>query len=700
MSENSDKEGELDYQGLAPVASITFPELCTASDGKPCHILDQLPACNKVLSVIQCRLDERPPDKLWLVSHQKMIETSATEDARRKACGLIFRILKSHCCLGTIELFMCAHSQQLEEHQRLIVRSLQSAPALRRLNITVLFSSLSKMPELPCFSFLTLLETLECSLIDCSDVAAMLGPLLRTTFSLTILRLDISNNTVSCERELWAALATCKLLSSLTVRFHVANTPTKDDWMPFCEYLEKTSSLRSVYIDVGSFLPAQWLKSTLEALYGNKGLLNVGLANFVVDIEETIAIEKFITENSGIRKFELRWCSWRNDGASDARYDTDDFGTLTPRILPWLSILKRNHVLQKLRLNFRGFSPAECEAFLEELAINRNLRTVFIEDFQEYCWCLRHRGHRTKDGGKCGALHDRRAEIKIVECEQIRQVSLNIATPKALAWFVAEALPLQLGRRVAGLTLYLAHLNLSHESGSTIAEFIESSHSLERLVLDFSYSSPMSEVRRAILSAVHRNASIQLFHLVYPSCSSLEAEQLARTIRQSKTMCWFTLDLNYEAEQMFLSQIFPDISRNYILVGAYVEGVPDVGAGEYQNLLSVMARNERLVARAAEFVAGRSSKHYAEALEFVSSSPALVNKLCALASVDEAEASGMINESVRRLQDMDDFMRIAGVVKRRVVCLMKGWGKLQLDDVDEYSWHCVRKYLRLADVQN
>lgn len=305
-----------------------------------------------------------------------------------------------------------------------------------------------------------------------------------------------------------------------------------------------------------------------------------------------------------------------------------------------------------------------------------------------------------KDGGKFGALHDRRAEIKIVECEQIRQVSVSIGTPKALAWFVDEALPLQIGHRVAGLTLYFPHLNLSHESGSTIAEFIESSHTLEWLLLDFSSSLPMPEVRRAILSAVHRNASIQRFYLFYPSCSSVEAEQLACKIRQSKTLCWVTLDLNYEAEQMFLSQIFPDISRNYVLVGAYVAGVPDVGAGEYQNLQSVMARNERLVARAAEFVAGRSSKHYAEALEIVSSSPALVNKLCALASVDQTEASGMINESARRLQDIDDFMRIVGVVKRRVICLMKEWRKLQLDDVDKYSWRCVRKYLRLADVQN
>ncbi|XP_077553475.1 uncharacterized protein LOC144168345 [Haemaphysalis longicornis] len=705
MDENFGKEGGVGYQVLLAGTSIALPQLCTASDGRPCHILDQLPACNELLTAIRCRLDDEEPDKLSLVSSSGLPENSATEAERREACALIFWLLKSHRCLDTVELFMHKSLQEAEENQALILRSLRTAPALRKLKLHYALSSQSVIPELSCLSFLTLLETLECSVTDSLEMAAVLGPLLETSFSLTTLKLDVFHADLY-GNELWAALATCKLLKTLHVRFCESNFYTKsDNCVSFYESLQQMSTLTSIHIAYTYSHPAQGLISVLKALCGNKGLLNVSFYRFIVDYEEALAIENFLVENSGIRNLELRSCRWRNDGAKAACYDTDDFDTLTPRILPWLSILKTNQGLQKLCLNFGGFLPAECAAFLEELARNRTLRIVSIEDFQQYYSCLCRRGQRSNNGGVSGTIRGRHPEIILAECEQIRQVNLGIYTSEALAWFVTAAVPLGLCHRVTELQLSLDHWRVpTQESASVIAEFIKASNTLTRIKLYF-YSSgdPRNlafwEARSTFIRAVHLNPSIKHFILWYPDCTAADAEELACAIRESKSICYLDLGLGPDSGLLFIFHIWPRISRNYTLVRAHVRDIPHLGRAGYRRFLSVAARNRHLVARAAKFAAGSSSRACAEAMECVSCNPALVDKLCERASVDETEACTMISQSLRVLQDLDYFMQISGVVKRRVACHMDVSGGLQLDDVDQYSWRCVRKYLGLADVQ-
>ncbi|KAH9383346.1 hypothetical protein HPB48_024561 [Haemaphysalis longicornis] len=705
MDENFSKEGMVDNQVLLPGTSIALPQLCTSADGRPCHILDQLPACNELLTAIRCRLDEETPDKLSLVSKNGLPENSATEAERREGCKLVFCLLRIHRCLDTVELEIHRDDGEPGEHQILILRSLRTAPALRELKLKGVLSSLTVMPELSCLSFLTRLETLECSVADSREMAAVLGRLLETSSCLTTLRLNVHvfSDDVSYAQELWAALATCKLLKSLQVGFWYFDFyTTSDNCMPFYESLEQMSTLTCVHIAYYCFHSAQGLKSVLKALGGNKGLVNVILQEFIVDYEEATAIGKFLAENSVIRNFELRSCCWRDDGVKAARYDTDDFGTLTPRILPWLSILKTNHVLQKLRFSFFGFSPAECAAFLEELGRNRTLRIVSIEDFQEYCCCLSRRGHRSKTCKVFDVICNPRTEIILAECEQIRPVKLYIFTAEHLAWFVAAALPLGLRHRVTEVKLKLNWITVNHESASVIAEFIKASNILTRLELDLTSQergAEISEVRRTILKAVLRNSSIKDLDLWYPDCTVPDAVELAYAIGESKSICCLNLCISSDAGLLFLSHIFPSISCNYTLVRVHVTRIPHLGEAVYHRLLSVAARNRHLVARAAKFAAGSTSRACAEAMECVSSNPALVDELCELASADEIEACRMITHRLEGLQDLDNFMHISGVVKRRVVCQMYINGALQLDDVDRYSWHCVRKYLRLADVQ-
>ncbi|KAK8777306.1 hypothetical protein V5799_029348 [Amblyomma americanum] len=48
---------------------------------------------------------------------------------------------------------------------------------------------------------------------------------------------------------------------------------------------------------------------------------------------------------------------------------------------------------------------------------------------------------------------------------------------------------------------------------------------------------------------------------------------------------------------------------------------------------------------------------------------------------------------------MDDFMRLAGVVRERVKCHAFEDGRAQLVSLNEYCWSAIRRYLDLYDIE-
>ncbi|KAL3194504.1 hypothetical protein MRX96_016138 [Rhipicephalus microplus] len=76
----------------------------------------------------------------------------------------------------------------------------------------------------------------------------------------------------------------------------------------------------------------------------------------------------------------------------------------------------------------------------------------------------------------------------------------------------------------------------------------------------------------------------------------------------------------------------------------------------------------------------------------------LLEDLADLANVIAAEIRGMARLHLGRVASLDDYMRIAGVVKERVICLPRGDGRMQLDDLCEDCWEMVRRFLMLDDV--
>ncbi|KAH6941499.1 hypothetical protein HPB50_019156 [Hyalomma asiaticum] len=119
---------------------------------------------------------------------------------------------------------------------------------------------------------------------------------------------------------------------------------------------------------------------------------------------------------------------------------------------------------------------------------------------------------------------------------------------------------------------------------------------------------------------------------------------------------------------------------------------------EWFAIRDVTRRNWDIVARAALFVNGTVVDRYgAEALEVVAEQVSLREELAQQLSVSDAEAAALVRTALRSIHSMDDFMRVAGVVKQRVTCESREDGRLQLDDLNEDCWTLYQDRIYQAD---
>lgn len=76
-----------------------------------------------------------------------------------------------------------------------------------------------------------------------------------------------------------------------------------------------------------------------------------------------------------------------------------------------------------------------------------------------------------------------------------------------------------------------------------------------------------------------------------------------------------------------------------------------------------------------------------------------MEEVAELTSVSVEEAAAKVKEGLRSFESMDDFMRLAGVVNKRVACHSREDGRTQIDALNADCWAVVRQYLKLGDIQ-
>ncbi|KAL3240839.1 hypothetical protein MRX96_047902 [Rhipicephalus microplus] len=195
------------------------------------------------------------------------------------------------------------------------------------------------------------------------------------------------------------------------------------------------------------------------------------------------------------------------------------------------------------------------------------------------------------------------------------------------------------------------------------------------------------------MQALSINKSIRKLSLGYVDLDDTEAQILVDKLQATRTLCeLFLYSSTGESFISFLHKLSPIISSNYTLICLKIQRSIWPYEGAFA-VSSAVSRNWSLVTRAAHFVMGMRHRYCASALELVHWNPAVVAKVQELASVDENEAVSRIQNCLKSFSELDDFMRMAGVVKWGVTCDTRDDCRLQLTDLSRDCWLHIREYL-------
>ncbi|KAL1466748.1 hypothetical protein MTO96_026455 [Rhipicephalus appendiculatus] len=396
------------------------------------------------------------------------------------------------------------------------------------------------------------------------------------------------------------------------------------------------------------------------------------------------------------------------------------------RLLSWPSMQWQNRVLRSLDLDVSWCSTKHCLHLLDALERSPDsLQTLSLRNLLDdgclkaVCETVRKRGL-----GRRVSIKDQMVDFRD---HLILPLSQEVTAVTVSSKFLNDTLcvlrnvfeVLATCRHVTSLRLLLHFCN--SPTFDSLAAYIGGASTLKEIELriETASSSDSSDDEEDAMDVDDIEESVtRALQLVYKAlCSNLNISKLHlfSRIALSDDDCrafaeYATLDNGrlYELSLKHVSspghfsrRLVPPFRRNYRLllleVPVCLKPDPDMYGAQ-----DVVRRNCGLVERATRFLMGQHDRYGASALELVSEHPQLVeNVRCEAALPGDAEARDKIAHELRRLRRMDlhEFMRMAGVVERQVVCDYpeKDYRK-QLDKLNFYCWTHIRQYLKLTDV--
>ncbi|KAK8778140.1 hypothetical protein V5799_020518 [Amblyomma americanum] len=205
---------------------------------------------------------------------------------------------------------------------------------------------------------------------------------------------------------------------------------------------------------------------------------------------------------------------------------------------------------------------------------------------------------------------------------------------------------------------------------------------------------PIARSRLVKAISSHANLSdVILDGLDFRECDGRVLAEAA--VRGPHLNCW-TLRFG-SGDFSFLQCLEPVAASSYNILRLEVTNsvAPDRAL---RAVKQVALRNSGLIVRAARFVMGDESSYCARALEIVLEHPKLVEKIQDRSGASCDEVKEMIRGALSRIVSMNQFMMAADVVKERVQCYARQDGETQLDELNEYCWLNIRKYLKVPDI--
>ncbi|KAH7969514.1 hypothetical protein HPB52_019203 [Rhipicephalus sanguineus] len=542
---------------------------------------------------------------------------------------------------------------------------------------------------------LTSLEELELECASSSDSCAefptALAALVRASPFLVSLSLSGISMEEQATKHLLVSLTESGILKDLTLDGRLVPESCRGE---LSQYLMSSSSLTSLrFMDKSEKTEI----AVLEGILHNRTISKVTISTFTGNAESIQLVAGILSENTVVKSFALISICEEVAPVHNIGYDT------------WLEALRKNEALEELSIPCRIWNTQQWVRFSDILSSKHRLKKVYIlpdranyNRFTHVCRTLADSGVHEKVS--CG-LYFVKDNADLLKCKMFSGIYFAFGVREDVK---ATALRQLLDcSHVTCLILDIPRGSIA--VSSALAEYVQSTSVLRELQLTTAFD-VVSDVSDAwwtlIVQSLSRNNSIKDLNICVSDMSDRDAESIVEAVSENTNIRKLTfVACGMMTLSAFLNHLSIGIMGNHTLLGVVLQGrLDEEGKNASRKLFAIFEatrRNSGLLAAAAAFSKATDVYRYsAAALERICKRHAeLLEDLAELVEVSVAEIAGMAHRHLQKTASLDEYMRITGVVKERVVCHPREDGRVQLDDLGEVCWQMVRRFLMLDDVE-
>ncbi|KAL3178821.1 hypothetical protein MRX96_009493 [Rhipicephalus microplus] len=675
-------------------SSIAYKIPCTSSESQLCGIFRDIVQWNEILWQCGLGLREDSLGKLSLVIVRDICDDGFKRKVMRAVAKRLHHLLTRHHCVTSMEIRVW----MFWRFDELVCDALCNSLGLRKLKLIV---SWHYFTQPPAHSFgAALLHMNHLRELACEgkhmdrSFAQGLSEFLASTSSLRTLNLSKcsikdSNDAVA----ILEGLGRNKSIATLSINTSLLYPEVRHfKWQRYAlsatGYLFRNKRLRT--LSVTSHMPHfRLVHSMIETLLTNRYLTELSLINIMLEPRDMELINQLIIENKTLTSLSL--INFRFHEYAGHIHENAE--AVTSRSHSFVLALTNNNTLQQLTLTPSWFNTNEYRSLVEAVASHASLKQVNLDvpkrkDAVEIYRVVRENGAQDRFYRGMQNVLPENADL--------------FSRKEALAFLLENAVAFTEATGPSGvivdsqvffgyaqlLTTLTSQPSCSHVSSfwllltrellnitvtSEIAQYLRDTTTLRDLKLGFDeveVGDAVCEARWELLLALSVNRGVRRLGVYGFWNDEDDTRWLADTLLSSRTLChvFFFPSCNDTIKQLVrrlspkhFKQLHPPQHQRTL----HIIGKAEIGAAEY-----------------------------------VQFNPGLVEKVQELTLVSEKEAACLIKARLMKIAELDDFMRLAGVVKHRVTCHSRDDGEKQLVDIGRDCWLYIRQYLKLGDVRN
>lgn len=696
---------------------------CTNECGESCRLLEHRSQLNEVLlgACLELREDSRGDVLIAVVQSSTCgcVLYGSEEDSRKaKALNLVERLLDQHHCITAMEF---NHNLTLRRSLLLAVkrhRSLKSVTVWGKIfkpeDAASMFETIKSLSQLKNLAFKVYdfekAYEVHTNMFGCSLDLSM--------FHLTTLDVaDLKMPDVQAGR-LVQALIENNSITELTVGECVFCYRDQHFKSLFARYLSKEDSmLQKLTLKSVTVLDSRLLPRELIDAFGKMNKLEELNADIVLTrriFAGTVALfAKVVNQSSTLRTLKLpsTSCGWQAPFWATSAQRPDPKAAQCMK--PWITALRKpNSALKQLHIDLRAFGEPECHAFFDAVADNDALRSVVVHSLP----CidrldrvsLKIREQRLKDKVIIQGHYMDNSTKQLQKCPQISSTSIGASITlmpniRGALRTVISALQFVGGHNHI-TTLWVNCDLFDRKAYSALSACLRGQSALTDVDLTvnnawtFRTKQERRDVHAELVAALASNLKLVRVSVKGVLLTDEDLNVLANGATRSRRLIEFTTTPGCVSSAIHKAM---SGKAGCCLVHNFeaFTGTSDFKNMALADIMESTRRNASAVSAAAQFVLGeQDGVEGARDIELMHDHPRLVEMVMEGADVTKAKATNMISSALRRVHrcTLEEFMRMAGVVKESVECV--GHAGTRLADINYDCWLHILSFLKIGDV--